>query len=77
MSGKWLELLRQIAPRVTRAAVLRDSTQPTGMRVLRILTDAVEKDYEGGLLATLIQDQEQMRNHDSRNHLPGFVRFNF
>ena len=38
MSGKWLELLRQIAPRVTRAAVLRASTQPTGMRVLRILT---------------------------------------
>ena len=24
MSGKWLELLKQIAPRVTRAAVLRD-----------------------------------------------------
>jgi hypothetical protein len=36
----------------------------------------LKKDYEGGLLATLIQDQEQMRNHDSRNHLPGFVRFN-
>jgi putative ABC transport system substrate-binding protein len=26
VSGKWLELLKQIAPRVTRAAVLRDST---------------------------------------------------
>jgi hypothetical protein len=39
--------------------------------------DAVEKGFWGGLLATLIQDQEQMRNHDSRNHLPGFVRFNF
>ena len=37
----------------------------------------LKKDYEGGLLATLIQDQEQMRNHDSRNHLPGLVRFNF
>ena len=37
----------------------------------------LKKDYEAGLLATLIQDQEQMRNHDSRNHLPGFVRFNF
>jgi hypothetical protein len=37
----------------------------------------LKKDYEGGLLATLIQDQEQMCNHDSRNHLPGFVRFNF
>ena len=36
----------------------------------------LKKDYEGGLLATLIQDQEQMRNHDLRNHLPGFVRFN-
>ena len=25
MSGKWLELLREIAPRVARAGVLRDS----------------------------------------------------
>jgi putative ABC transport system substrate-binding protein len=30
MSGKWLELLKQIAPRVTRAAVIRDSTQGSG-----------------------------------------------
>src|SRR5215475_2838932 len=29
--GKWLELLKQIAPAVTRAAVLRDSATPTGM----------------------------------------------
>ena len=34
MSGKLLELLRQIAPRVTRAVVLRDSTQPTGIAQL-------------------------------------------
>jgi putative ABC transport system substrate-binding protein len=27
LSGKWLELLKQIAPGVTRAAVLRDATQ--------------------------------------------------
>jgi putative ABC transport system substrate-binding protein len=27
LSGKWLELLREIAPNVTRAAVLRDATQ--------------------------------------------------
>jgi putative ABC transport system substrate-binding protein len=26
LSGKWLELLKQIAPRITRAAVLRDPT---------------------------------------------------
>lgn len=29
-SGKWLELLQQIAPQVTRAAFLRDSTNPSG-----------------------------------------------
>jgi ABC-type uncharacterized transport system substrate-binding protein len=34
MSGKWLELLKQIAPRVTRAAVLRDPMQPTGIAQL-------------------------------------------
>ena len=30
ISAKWLELLKQIAPRVTRVAVLRDPTQVTG-----------------------------------------------
>jgi putative tryptophan/tyrosine transport system substrate-binding protein len=31
VSGKWLELLKQITPRVTRAAVLRDSTLMASM----------------------------------------------
>jgi len=30
VSGKWLELLKQLAPRVTRAAVLRGSTVSSG-----------------------------------------------
>jgi putative ABC transport system substrate-binding protein len=30
MGGKWLELLKQIAPSLTRVAVLRDATQGTG-----------------------------------------------
>ena len=30
-AAKWLELLKQIAPRVTRAAVLRDPAIPTGI----------------------------------------------
>jgi putative ABC transport system substrate-binding protein len=30
LSGKWLELLKQIAPGVTRVAVLRDPTVPSG-----------------------------------------------
>ena len=31
MGGKWLELLKQIAPGVARAAVVRDAGSPTGM----------------------------------------------
>jgi putative ABC transport system substrate-binding protein len=30
LGGKWLELLKQIAPDVTRVAVLRDTTTPSG-----------------------------------------------
>jgi ABC-type uncharacterized transport system substrate-binding protein len=30
LSGKWLELLKELAPRVTRAAVLRDAAIPAG-----------------------------------------------
>ncbi len=31
ISGKWLELLKQIAPGITRVAVLRDATTPAGI----------------------------------------------
>ena len=31
LSAKWLELLKEIAPRMTRAAVLRDQTNPAGI----------------------------------------------
>jgi putative tryptophan/tyrosine transport system substrate-binding protein len=31
MSGKWVELLKEIVPRVTRAAVLRDPTEAAGI----------------------------------------------
>src|SRR5262249_57565580 len=30
MSGKWLELLKQVSPRVTRAAVIRDPSIASG-----------------------------------------------
>jgi putative tryptophan/tyrosine transport system substrate-binding protein len=37
LSGKWLELLKEIAPRVTRVAVLRDATLPQGVGQFAIL----------------------------------------
>ena len=35
LSGKWLELLKEIAPGVTRAAVLRDPAVSAGVRTIR------------------------------------------
>jgi putative ABC transport system substrate-binding protein len=37
MSGKWLELLREVAPRVRRVAVLRDPTVPAGIGQFAVL----------------------------------------
>src|SRR5207253_8214653 len=37
MSGKWLELLKEIAPRVTRVAVLRDAATPTGSATFGVI----------------------------------------
>jgi ABC-type uncharacterized transport system substrate-binding protein len=40
LSGKWLELLKQIAPGVTRAAVLRDPTQGGGTSQFAVIQAA-------------------------------------
>ena len=40
LSGKWLELLKQIAPSVTRAAVLRDATQGSGTSQFAVIQAA-------------------------------------
>ena len=39
-STKWLELLKQIAPRVTRAGVLRDPSNPSGIGLLAAMQGA-------------------------------------
>ena len=40
MGGKWLELLKQTAPSVTRAAVLRDTTQGSGTSLFAAIQTA-------------------------------------
>jgi len=40
MGGKWVELLKEIAPHVTRAAVLRDPTLPAGIGLLGAIQSA-------------------------------------
>src|SRR5881227_2013296 len=40
MSAKWLELLKEIAPHVTRAAVLRDASIPSGVGQFAVIQAA-------------------------------------
>jgi ABC-type uncharacterized transport system substrate-binding protein len=39
-SAKWLELLKEIAPRITRAGVLRDPSNPSGIGLLAAIQGA-------------------------------------
>ena len=41
-SGKWLELLKLIAPRLTRVAVLRDTTNPAGIAQFGAIQSAAQ-----------------------------------
>src|SRR5262249_49117092 len=40
LSGKWLELLKQIAPSVTRVAVIRDIANPAGIAQFAVIQAA-------------------------------------
>jgi putative tryptophan/tyrosine transport system substrate-binding protein len=40
LAAKWLELLKEIAPRVTRAAVLRDTATPQGVGLFAVIRGA-------------------------------------
>ena len=42
MGGKWLELLKEIAPGVTRVAVLRDAAQPSGTSQFAAIQSAAQ-----------------------------------
>jgi putative ABC transport system substrate-binding protein len=43
LSGKWLELLKEIAPGVTRAAVLRDPSNPAGIGQFSAIQGAAQR----------------------------------
>jgi putative ABC transport system substrate-binding protein len=46
IAGKWLELLKQIAPRVTRIAVIRDPTYPSGIGQFAVIQSAAASTVE-------------------------------
>jgi putative tryptophan/tyrosine transport system substrate-binding protein len=62
MSGKWLELLKQIAPGVKRAVVLRDATQPTGIAQLAAM-QAVAPSLGVELSRVGVRDPDEIERH--------------
>jgi len=59
LSGKWLELLKQIAPNVTRAAVIRDTARPSGIGEYGALA-SVSQSFKTELTPISLQDPAGM-----------------
>jgi putative ABC transport system substrate-binding protein len=59
MSGKWLELLKEIAPRVTRAAVLRDPTLGLGIGQLAAI-QAVAPSFGVDLIPVGVREADEI-----------------
>ncbi|MGA8177858.1 MAG: ABC transporter substrate-binding protein, partial [Pseudolabrys sp.] len=59
MAGKWLELLKEIAPGVTRAAVLRDTTNPTGIAMFGVI-QAIAPSFRVELTSVNIRDEPEI-----------------
>jgi putative tryptophan/tyrosine transport system substrate-binding protein len=59
LSVKWLELLKQVAPRVTRVAVLRDSLTPVGIGQLAAV-QGVAPSFGVELTPLVVRDAEEI-----------------
>ena len=69
MSGKWLELLKQIAPGVTRAAVLRDPAITAGIgqfAVIQSVAPSLGRGGEPGQRARRRRDRARRRGIRAR-----------
>jgi putative ABC transport system substrate-binding protein len=55
MSGKWLELLKQVAPGLKRAAVLRDVATPSGIAQFAVLSAAA---HSLGVVVSPLDERE-------------------
>ncbi len=59
MGGKWLEVLKEIAPSVTRAAVLRDTTNPTGIAMFGVI-QAIAPSFRVEVTSVNIRDEREI-----------------
>ena len=68
LSGKWLELLKEIAPRVTRAAVIRDPTRGPGVAQFAAIQTAAQS------LGVELSPVNALDIHDIERGLTMFAR---
>src|SRR5262249_31313402 len=61
VSGKWLELLKQVAPQVTRAAILRDPSIATGIGQFAVI-QSVASTYGVEVSAVDVRDHAEIEN---------------
>jgi putative tryptophan/tyrosine transport system substrate-binding protein len=59
LSGKWLELLKQIAPRLTRVAVVRDAANPSGLAEFGVI-QAVAQSLRVEVSAVIVRDASEI-----------------
>src|SRR5215471_15982386 len=65
LAGKWVELLKQIAPTVTRVAVLRDATLPAGIGQFAVI-QSVAPSIGLGMSAIKLRDAAQIEQDVTR-----------
>src|SRR5262245_42477447 len=62
LCAKWLELLKQIAPAVTRAAVLRDAAVPAGIGQFAVIQSVARSVGVDVRAINLLRDQAEIEN---------------
>jgi putative ABC transport system substrate-binding protein len=68
LSGKWLELLKEIAPHVTRAAVIRDPTRGSGIAQFAAIQTAAQS------LGVELSPVNAVDVHDMERGITAFAR---
>jgi putative ABC transport system substrate-binding protein len=64
LGAKWLELLKQIAPSVTRVAVIRNSANPAGIAIFGTIQNAAQSlGVEVRPVSVSVHDARRIRTH--------------
>jgi putative tryptophan/tyrosine transport system substrate-binding protein len=66
LSGKWLELLKEIAPNLTRTAVLRDPSTASGIGQFAVIQAMAPASFGVGLTPIDVRDPDELKRSIAR-----------